>query len=340
MSSSATQQMQTLSRRELLRAVMVGGGLAITGTSLFHWLSGPPLKASTFIGKAETYETDFDDLIRQGLRELGVTSKTIMGKRILLKPNLVEPHRSSAHINTHPLVVRGAIDAFLHFGAKSVVVAEGPGHRHDTLLVLEDSGLADVLYDGRIPFKDLNTQMGISMPNIGGQTRMKTLTFPQIVKDVDWVVSIAKMKTHHWAGATLSMKNLFGVMPGNFMDGPRTCYIKWAYHNLSSISQRPFSLTLPIIDGVTGMEGDGPILGTPVQSGVIVMGRNLPAVDATCCRIMGLNPHKIGYLDKADQWLGPIGEPFIEQRGESWKAVHRPFQLLPDIPAHEDIRLS
>ncbi len=340
MTSPSTQHIQTLSRREILRAALIGGGLAISGASLFHWLSGPPLRASTFIGKAKTYETDFGVLIRQGLKELGVTAKVIKGKRILLKPNLVEPHRSSAHINTHPLVVRGAIEAFLHLGANKVVVAEGPGHRHDTLLVLEDSGLADVLYEDRIPFKDLNTQLGIPMPNLGGQTSMKTLTFPQLVKDVDWIVSIAKMKTHHWTGATLSMKNLFGVMPGNFYGWPKNVLhqmgIPQSIVDITATLQPHFA----IIDGVTGMEGDGPILGTPVQSGVIVMGNNLPAVDATCCRIMGLNPHKIGYLDKSDQWLGPIGESFIEQRGESWRAVHHPFQLLPDIPAHEGIRLT
>ncbi|MDX1412390.1 MAG: DUF362 domain-containing protein, partial [Nitrospirales bacterium] len=95
-----------------------------------------------------------------------------------------------------------------------------------------------------------------------------------------------------------------------------------------------------IIDGITGMEGDGPIMGTPVHAGVIVMGKNLPAVDATCCRVMGIDPYRLGYLKKADQWLGPIHEMMIEQRGESWRSVHTPFALEPDIPAHQGIRLS
>ncbi|KPK18254.1 MAG: hypothetical protein AMK69_25010, partial [Nitrospira bacterium SG8_3] len=189
----------TLSRRQLLKACVVGGGLAVSGFSLLHWLTGSRLTAQTFIGQAETYEADLAKLIRQGLQELGVTPSEINGKRILLKPNLVEPHKSLSHINTHPLVVRGAVEAFLHLGAASVVVAEGPGHRHDTLLVLEESGLADVLYEDRIPFQDLNTMEGVTLPNVGGQTNLTTLTFPRLVQDVDWVVSLAKMKTHHWA---------------------------------------------------------------------------------------------------------------------------------------------
>jgi uncharacterized protein (DUF362 family) len=61
-----------------------------------------------------------------------------------------------------------------------------------------------------------------------------------------------------------------------------------------------------IVDGVVGMEGDGPIMGTPKRAGLIVMGRNLPAVDATCSRIMGIDPHKVSYLAAASQRLGPI----------------------------------
>jgi hypothetical protein len=92
----------TLSRRELLKATMIGGGLALSGFSLLQWLRGPLLTASTFIGKAHDYGGDLAILIRNGLRELGITSTMMAGKRILLKPNLVEPHPSAPHINTHP----------------------------------------------------------------------------------------------------------------------------------------------------------------------------------------------------------------------------------------------
>ncbi|MDH3503291.1 MAG: DUF362 domain-containing protein [Nitrospirota bacterium] len=330
----------TVSRRQFLQACLVGGGLAASGFSLLHWFSGPRLSAQTFIGQAENYEADFAILIRQGLKELGVTPSEINGKRILLKPNLVEPHKSFSHINTHPLVVRGAVDAFLHLGAASVVVAEGPGHRHDTLFVLEESGLADVLYEDRIPFQDLNSVEGVTRPNLGGHTKLTTLTFPLVVQEVDWVVSVAKMKTHHWAGATLSMKNFFGVMPGNYYGWPKNVLhqagIPQSILDINATLKPHFA----IVDAVIGMEGDGPIMGNPVQAGVLVMGRNLPSVDATCCRIMGIDPHKIEYLRKADQWLGPIHESLIEQRGESWRTVQHPFALVPEIPAHQGIRLS
>ena len=72
-----------------------------------------------------------------------------------------------------------------------------------------------------------------------------------------------------------------------------------------------------IVDGIVGMEGDGPILGTAKTAGVLVVGTNLPAVDATAARVMGIDPARIRYLAEADGWLGPIAEEAIHQVGET-----------------------
>ena len=94
-----------------------------------------------------------------------------------------------------------------------------------------------------------------------------------------------------------------------------------------------------IVDGIVGMEGDGPIMGDPKKAGVLVMGRNLAAVDATCCRIMGIDPYHVSYLERADNWLGPISEKSIEQRGETLASVRTNFNLIETIPAHQGLRL-
>ncbi len=328
-----------LSRREVLKAAIAGAGISLSGLSLFHWIQGPLQTAQTFIGRAPHYHVDFPSLILSGLRELGVAPEDIRGKRILLKPNLVEPHKAHPHINTHPAIIQGAAEAFLRYGAASVSVGEGPGHRHDTLLVLEESGLTDVLVEDHLAFHDLNLMEGTTVPNHGRYTNLPTLTFPGILQNVDWIVSMAKMNTHHWAGATLSMKNLFGCMPGNYYGWPKNVL----HHQGITESILDITATLAphfaIIDGVIGMEGDGPIMGSPINAGVIVMGRNLPAVDATACRIMGIDPFRIPYLHTADQWLGPIRDTVIDQRGEPWRTVQQPFALEPDVPAHQGIRL-
>ncbi|MDZ4733376.1 MAG: DUF362 domain-containing protein [Nitrospirota bacterium] len=325
-------------RREFLYA-LAGGIVLASGISAGRWYFRPRLHSDTFVAKASDYGGNLSGLIVEEFRELGVAPEEIRGKRILLKPNLVETSRGAPHINTHPLVLRGAIEAFLRLGAATVMVAEGPGHRRDTLAVYEESGLADVLTEDRIRFHDLNYITGYTVQNIGRQSSLRTLTFPALFKEVDWIVSVAKMKTHHWAGATLSMKNLFGVMPGIYYGWPKNVLHHAGIENSILDINATLKPHFAIVDGIVGMEGDGPIMGDPKKVGVVVMGRNLAAVDATCCRIMGIDPYKVSYLERADNWLGPIAEGSIEQRGEAIAAVRTNFNLIDTIPAQQGIRL-
>jgi uncharacterized protein (DUF362 family) len=218
-------------------------------------------------------------------------------------------------------------------------VAEGAGHRRDALIVLDDSGLADVLREDRIPFLDLNDSGVIPVKNQGGASRLEVLCFPEELRQVDIVVSMAKMKTHHWAGVTLSMKNLFGIMPGQVYGWPKNV-LHWAgIHEAIFDINATLRPQLAIVDGIVGMEGDGPIMGEPVRSNVIVMGANPVAVDATCARIMGIDPKRIPYLHHASGRLGPIEEGAIEQRGETIRATYKAYTLDERIPAQQGIRL-
>jgi uncharacterized protein (DUF362 family) len=328
-----------LTRRDMLLAG--AAGLAIGTALLFvpRRYFRMPQQTQAFVGQVDHYQADIAGSIRRGIRELGIATDELKGKRILLKPNLVETASGAPHINTHPLVLRGAIEAFLRLGAASVMVAEGPGHRRDTLAVYEESGLADVLTEDRIQFHDLNYITGYELPNAGRQSSMRTLTFPALFKEVDWIVSVAKMKTHHWTGATLSMKNLFGVMPGIYYGWPKNVLHHAGIENSILDINATLKPHFAIVDGIVGMEGDGPIMGDPKKVGVLVMGRNLAAVDATCCRIMGIDPYKVSYLERADNWLGPIDERAIEQRGDTIASVRTNFNLIETIPAHQGIRL-
>jgi uncharacterized protein (DUF362 family) len=148
------------------------------------------------------------------------------------------------------------------------------------------------------------------------------------------------MKTHHWAGVTLSMKNMFGVMPGIVYGWPKN-RLHWAGITESILDiNATIKPHVAIVDGIIGMQGDGPIMGTPVQSNVLVMGRNFPAVDSTCARIMGIDPAKIPYLKGASGWLGATREKNIDQRGESIESVRKDFQLIDYIPSHKGIRMQ
>lgn len=198
--------------------------------------------------------------------------------------------------------------------------------------------MAEVLAGSRLEFIDLNHDDVRLVPNRSRWTDLPHLALPVSVDQFDWIVSLPKMKTHHWAGVTLSMKNLFGMMPGIYYGWPKNVL----HHAGIARSILDINATvqprLAIVDGIIGMEGDGPIMGSPRSSGVLVMGTNLPAVDATCARLMRIDPARIEYLALASGRLGPIARSHIEQRGESIDSLAQPFRLL-DQPAFAALRL-
>ncbi len=321
------------------RAFLAGGALAAGGAyANFRDYDEAGCRADVFVGKAAGYQGDLAGIVLDGLRELGVDDAA--GRRILLKPNLVEPHADRPEINTHPLFVRAVAEAFLRLGAREVTVAEGQGHRRDSLLVLAESGLGEALREDRIRFVDLNNDSVVVTPNAGDRSSLGQLLLPRTLRTFDWVVSLPKMKTHHWTGVTLSMKNLFGLMPGIVYGWPKNVL------HQAGIDESIFDIAatvhpqLAIVDGIVGMDGDGPIMGNPHPAGVVVMGRNLPAVDATAARIMGIDPNKIAHLHSASGRLGPIECRHIAQRGELPESLRTDFALVDFIAAQRGIRLE
>lgn len=318
----------TLSRRQLL---MLGGLSAVgaaTGGGAVWWRNERGCRSATFVGKAASYDADLVAVILAGFGTLGITRDAVRGKRVLLKPNLVETAPGKQHINTHPAVVVAAAEAFRRLDAARVVVAEGQGHRRDSWLVCDESGMGAALDEAGLPFVDLNHDDVAAVPNRGTWTTLDKLYLPKTLLTADIVVSLPKLKTHHWVGMTCAMKNLFGVMPGIVYGWPKNV-LHWAGIASSILditaTVRP---TLSIVDGIVGMEGDGPIMGTPKPVGALVIGRNPVAVDAVCGRLMGLHPQRVAYLRAGAGRLGPIQAHNIEQRGEPVAALKTNFAIL------------
>jgi uncharacterized protein (DUF362 family) len=284
---------------------------------------GPPGKSAVTIIRARSYSEDLVSRMLEGVRECGLD---VRGKRVLLKPNLVE-FESSTVINTDATVVAAAVELFHRLGAAEVKIGEGPGHRRDTLDLADDAHYRSTVAKFEGIFTDLNRDDVSLVRDFGDEPEFY---FPKTVLAADLIVSLAKMKTHHWAGATLSMKNLFGLVPGSIYGWPKN---KLHYIGIPlAVAQlsRKFRNTFAIVDGVVGMEGNGPIQGTPKPVGVLVMGRDLVAVDATCCRIMGIDPEKVEYLRMAAD-IGHVHPDRIEQRGESVDSVHSNFALIEEF---------
>jgi uncharacterized protein (DUF362 family) len=280
---------------------------------------GPPGKSAVAVLRAASYEEDLTAKILEGAR---LCRLDVRGKRVLLKPNLVEFDSATA-INTDVAVVAAALAAFRSLGAAEVRIGEGPGHRRDTLGLAEEARYLHGIHDFERVFTDLNRDDVGPVEGFAGER----FYFPQSALGADLIVSLAKMKTHHWAGATLSMKNLFGLAPGSIYGWPKNKLHYVGIPRCIAELNRTFRKTFAVVDGIMGMEGNGPIQGRPKHAGVIVMGQDLAAVDSTCCRIMGIDPAKVEYLRLASV-LGHVREDAIEQRGESPRAVRTNFELI------------
>lgn len=314
-----------VSRRDFLKvATGAGAALAVPGC-LAPPSSDNGLTAAAAILRAD-YTDSLADVIEQGF--VLVPPPDVTGRRVLLKPNLVDLPREGKPVVTDPAVVIAAAEAFRRRGAAEVIVAEGPALQRDAWEIVDAIGLTRRLAEHDLSFVDLNTADLAAMPNAGGNLGMTTLYYSQPVVEADVIVSLPKMKVHHWAGATLAMKNHFGMLSGMVYGWPRNIFHLRNLHAALMDFLHTMSADYAIVDGVVGLEGDGPIRGTPVDVGAIVMGSNLPAVDATAARVMGLRPEGIEYMRRAAGVFGPIGEENIEQRGEAIAAVRRPFQLL------------
>ena len=252
----------------------------------------------------------------------------VAGKRVVLKPNFVE-YDPRGVINTNPALVGVVAQAFRRLGAASVVIAEGPGHRRDNAYLLGASGLLDMMRDLKVPYVDLNTDNVVRVACRSDYSGLGSLWLPRTIVDADLVVSMPKLKTHHWAGVTLSMKNLFGIMPGSVYGWPKNVLhqhgIEESILDISAALPRaPFT----IVDGIVGMEGNGPIQGTAVQAGVIIFGDDPVAVDATAARVMEVDPTKVRYLSEAGRFLGNLEVGRIVQIGEPIAGNSRPFTLM------------
>jgi uncharacterized protein (DUF362 family) len=241
---------------------------------------------------------------------------------------MVEYDRRAA-INTDPRLVVAAVEAFRRLGAASVAVGEAPGHRRDTGYVVRASGLADALAHVEAPFIDMNVSAAGPVPLHSSYTTMGALWLPEAVTGADIVVSMPKMKTHHWAGVTLSLKNCFGCLPGRVYGWPKNA-LHWQGIERSILdiagAVRP---SFAIVDGIVGMEGNGPIDGTAKDVGLVIVGDDPVAVDATTAHIMGFDPTRFTYIREAGRFLGVADLDRIEVRGEEPDTVIDPFAPAP-----------
>lgn len=230
------------------------------------------------------------------LKHLGGIEKFVRpGQKVLLKPNLLRKARPEEAVTTHPALVKAVVELVQEAGGKAII-GDSPGaalpHTRNTLTKLYRAcGLEKVAAETGAELA-LDTSYEIVPFPEGSMVKRIEVIKPAL--DADVIINLPKFKTHVYTRLTGAVKNLFGLVPG---------LIKPAYHaklgdvvRFSSMLVDVMQLAdsnLTIVDGIWGMEGDGPGTGPIRKMGLILAGQKPAAVDVVLSQIMGIDPLSI-----------------------------------------------
>jgi uncharacterized protein (DUF362 family) len=290
----------------------------------------------------------------------GIAEVTAGKRRILVKPNLVF---DDPRATTRPVVVEALVGLMKRAG-KEVAIGEGSGgargfnvvgnriyrtKRRELLdgmqrHVFEVLGYTELARRLDVPLVNLHSGDLVTVAVPGG------LAYPELqlhraVAEADLLCSVPMMKTHALAGVTLGMKNLVGLYPGAIYGTVRAQVHDHAaalgspgvaYEILDAVRASPLGLT--VVDGTTAMEGDGPTMGTLVDMGLVIAGRDPLATDLVAAAAMGFEPHEVPLFGCANRLgMRPASVEEVEVRGAPLAQVRRPF-VRPRPARWADIR--
>lgn len=290
------------------------------------------------VSKCEDYREEHVQIsVREILDGLGGI-KTILrpGQTVAIKPNLIAKKSPGEAATTHPAVVAAVVREVLAAGGKPVLCDSPGGPYSRTLLkgVYKTTGMAEVADKTGVALNYDTSDVTLSHP--GGKI-IFSLPVIKPLAEADVIIGLSKLKTHSMTAFTGAVKLFYGAVPG---------LKKAEYHfNMPGIEQFSQLLidivtllkpALSIMDGIVGMEGDGPTSGDPRRLGILLGSRNPFALDMAACRAIGIEPSGLALFQLAlEQRLIPAADD-IEISGDLLPVLDSPFKL----PSHMNIHFN
>jgi uncharacterized protein (DUF362 family) len=304
---------EVFDRRSLLRLAADAGALAAAPL-----LSGAPAVFRVGIGNSS-------DPHSAAMRAIAASGEfpVVVGRTVIVKPNLVVGLPASTGATTDPQVVRAIVDTALAGGAAKVLIAEGASRMPAPWDVCGYSFFAGYDPLGRVKLVDLLGEP-VTLAQVPLGYVYDSMYMPGVVLAPDVVfICAAKLKTHFLATVTLSTKNLFGLVPrGQYgvpgsplpRNDPHARGMDQAIVDMNLLRPVHFA----VIDGIWGMEGEGPVAGSPVAMNLALAGRNALAVDLVGCQAMQIPPDSVLHLAYAAlRALGPWDIGKIQTAGDA-----------------------
>ena len=243
------------------------------------------------------YSYDYEEIRKSLLLLIENTDFPIVeGKTVLVKPNILSDANKDKNITTNPLVVKATISILKEKGAKTIYCGDSPGLPSSTFKG-KNCGIYDICQEeGAIWADFFDRPITTDIPN------GHKIPQARLLKEVDLVFSLSKMKTHQLMGATGAVKNMFGTVPGLNKSHMHLLY-------RSPLSFASFILCLykthipeySIMDGIISMEGAGPANGTLRQTNLLLASSSALALDKAEAIIMGYDPKDIPILFVAER---------------------------------------
>jgi uncharacterized protein (DUF362 family) len=244
-------------------------------------------------------------------------------KQLVIKPNMVVTNKELCA--THKDALRALLEYVKSFYKGQIIIAESSAVLNSAE-GFSNYGYADLAKGYNVKFIDLNTQKtGRPFFIMDKNLHLEQIEIFDMLTDPDnYIISLSRLKTHNSVVMTGGIKNIAMAAPlnsGTVADGGQSKGHKWRMHsggprwlhyNLFMLA-RDVRPDFTIIDGVEGMEGDGPINGTPVDHRIALAGFDAVAVDSMCTRLMGIPLENVGYINYcAAAGLGNMDRDKIE----------------------------
>ena len=279
------------------------------------------------------------DAVRQALTLIRDQVTIPPDRPVLIKPNMVEPDRPLCA--TPVEAVYAVLEFLTGFGVERFIIAEGTAlEQGETMRAFRDYGYFSLQDKFDVEFRNLYDDDKVVLEALNAHLEPVDIRLAKSLFH-STVVSVARMKTHRQVIATLSLKNIgIGAIHNPDRHSPPWHTIDpTQFSHLArplNLSLARLALALPIhlavIDGVVGMEGEGPVKGTPISSGVALAGTDALAVDLLGAELMGLDPRTIGHFWYLSQLRG-LSRAQIEARGADLAQCVTRFELPSTFPA-------
>ncbi|MGD0856186.1 MAG: DUF362 domain-containing protein [Dehalococcoidia bacterium] len=271
--------------------------------------------------------TNEEKMVEEALAHLGGLPSLIKsGATIVIKPNGGHPYPADTSVNTSPGLVAAVIKVLRKAEPKEIILAEASAVGCDTMESLKVSGILKASEDAGIDrIIDIKSDKDlISVPIRDAKSDLKRVLLPRFLIEADHIVNLPIFKSHCSMVFTCALKNIKGTVQDKV-------HIQMHFTNLAAAMMDLWTVVradISIADLIRPAEGFGPHHTTPTDFGCIVASKDPVALDATACRMVGLDIDRVPYFKAAkERGLGKFDAKSIEIRGSQIKDVYKKLWL-------------